>query len=117
MIVLDSIPLPDNTFWYSIAIALFIIMAWIIKWWTSRVESRQDASDTKFNVFLTEISEMRQTQALQNQVLEKHSKYIESEESNIKVMTQTLLETLQYLTGSSEKDELNPTVQRFRNRK
>ncbi len=97
MIFLDTIPLPDNIFWYSVAVGFFIVLVWIAKWWIGRVESRQDASDMKFNVVLGEMAEMRQTQALQNQVLEKHSGYIERESSEIKTMTRTMLETLQFL--------------------
>ena len=70
----------------------------------------------KFNTVLQQMSEMNQTQALQNQVLEQHSKYIENEGSSIKNMAETMLDMLQFLKGGSDKDDNNPTVQRFRNK-
>ncbi len=114
MILADTIPLPDNIFWYSVATGVLLILFYVAKWWIGRVESRQDSSDMKFNTFLAELADMRQAQAIQNEVLERHSKYIESEDSNIKKMTNTMIEMLQFLTNASERDEGNPTVQKLR---
>lgn len=114
MIHLQTIPIPDQFFWYAVAGALLLIFLRIATWWIGRVESRQDSTDLKFNVILKELSDTRETQKLQNQVLEQHSKFVEKEGNNLTQMTQKLITTLEFLTGHSEKDEGNPTVRKFR---
>ncbi len=91
------IPIPDNAFWYVVAVAIGGILFYVAKWWISRVESRQDLSDQRFNVFIQQMSEVRETQTLQNQVLEQHSKFIEKEGSSILEMTETMITTLRHL--------------------
>ncbi len=91
------IPIPDNFFYYPVAIAVIGVLGYVVKWWITRVESRQDATDLRFNVILQQMSEMRETQTLQNQVLEQHSKFIEKEGNNIIEMTETMIKTLKHL--------------------
>ena len=117
MIAQTIIPLPDNIFWYSVSIGFLFVLVWITKWWISKVESRQDVTDQKFNVFIQEMASMRNTQSLQNQVLEQHSKYIERSETNIGKMTETMIETLRFLTNTRDEDDDNPTVRRMRGKR
>ena len=117
MIAQTIIPLPDNIFWYSVSIGFLFVLVWITKWWISKVESRQDVTDQKFNVFIQEMASMRNTQSLQNQVLEQHSKYIERSETNITKMTETMIETLRFLTNTRDEDDDNPTVRRMRGKR
>jgi len=117
MIAQTIIPIPDTAFWYFVAIIVGSALFYVSKWWISRVEARQDVTDQKFNVFIQEMASMRNTQSLQNQVLEQHSKYIERSETNITKMTETMIETLRFLTNTRDEDDDNPTVRRMRGKR
>ncbi len=106
MIILENtITLPDQFFWYTVASLIGVALFYITKWWIGRVESRQDLSDNKFNVFIQEMQEMRNTQSLQNQVLEQHGKYIENSEGDIKQLSLAMIEALKHLQNGSHKNK------------
>lgn len=117
-------PNPDNYFWYAIsgvlaAITCFFVIKWLngVENWKDKSEKLHQESAKRFEIILSEIRDLRQAHAVQDEIIKGHAKAIEnvSNESsaNAKLANEMAL-MLQFLNSGNDNDENNPTVRRFR---